>query len=1014
MSETQRPSRRLTRDHRAALSTGLAALILALVVVISGAGTYAIFSQTGPSSTCFPANSPLCPSNANPHDLTVLAPVQSSAQGAIVPFTAILPAGETSSDFSFDFGDGSFQNHSSASTVTHAYAFPGAYLVSVVAIVGGVAHDNYHALRSIAVSTSYGSNTAGIYPTVSGQVVSNTTTSSSATGVLRLGQSVVVHGAYTFPPTNPSYALGAPKLIASKGVAPTSPVVTSTSAQGTFTFSSPGSYQVSFVGTSVNTTGGIVYQNYTWSVRVAPSGQNYALPPTAPLRSPHPGSLVAYEDVNGGGISFDPAIDYDVAAFETLLNVYQTLIQANGTQAGPLPSDYVAALATCVPGSAQCGALYGGNTLVQGDNYTFVIDGAARFYDPGTGVSWGVYPSDVVFSLMRTMGFAEYPATAVTPGWIQTQALLPGGNGSWDSGLHTPFNNTPQNIFASMSVNASAWCPAVAMQTDHGCVTFHANASNSYGSAWPFFLELISDVEGAGIVSCGWYSLPAQGQGIPGWTLTNGSDQGDHPCVMPTPAQISVMSPISLDAWESGYISGTGGYSGHTQWAMVGSGPYYLENTQIHESYTLRANPAYTANPYCTWVTCEPPAGKYAANVSVVWEPDPSTGEQALASGVADIASIPSTDTALLLELSQQGKVGSVIVPTLALYVLLFALEFSSSREHVYTGATVNIPSDWMSHLGVRQFLTHAYPYSQIQSLVNTRDGIQYGFDVGGSIPQFMANYYPNNIGWPNGTPDANPSDVGGAAWWWAQLTTNTSSPDYNAWTATHCLAASPCEFPMYGSLGSPDEDLRLSLFTQSVTTLTGGALKPYFVDISATNLYNEGLTTGGPGTDALPMQTSDWYPDYPDPSDYTGPFYTPDSTFTYPEGTAEGIGSSLYGPSPYNTTLPGGGPCPTDYNYWVNNSVPESCQGAAYDAMVVLLTKAGPLPSDAQRLLEFDQSEKIANKLAIMIDEYQLNLVDTYGAWVDGPSLLTNVIDAGDFFWYFATGAGVQYRGST
>ncbi len=569
-------------------------------------------------------------------------------------------------------------------------------------------------------------------------------------------------------------------------------------------------------------------------------------------------------------------------------------------------------------------------------------------------------------------------------------------------------------MFAAMSVNASPWCPAAALQNDHGCVTFHANATNSYGNAWPYFLELISDSEGAGIVPCGWFSLPAQGQGIPGWTVTNSSDQGDHPCAMPTAAQIATMAPTSLDAWETGYVSPTGSYTGNIQWRMVGSGPYYLLNTQIHATYSLAASPAYQPNPDCSWANCQPPRRKFAANVTVYRESDPSLGVQALASGVADTASIPPTDTAVLLQLTQLGKVNSLILPTLGLYVLLFALNFSTTREHAYTGATINIPHDWLSHLGLRQFLAHAYPYQQIESLINTREGIQFGFDVGGAIPQFMANYYPKDIRWPSGVPGPNPSDVGGAAWWWAQVSKNTTSPYYNAWTATNCAPTSPCEFPMYGALGQPDQDLRLSLFTQSVTALTGGAVKPYFVDISATNLYDEGLTTGRPGTNALPIEVSNWLPDFPDRSDYTVPFYYPDSTFTYPEATSEGIGSGLYGPSPYNATLPNGTKCPTDYNFWLNHSVPESCQGAAYDAMVVLLAQAGALSPGARRLLEYDQAEKIANELAIMIDEYQGNLAETYAAWIDGPSIVTNVIDAGDFFWYATSGIDVQYRGST
>jgi hypothetical protein len=68
-------------------------------------------------------------------------------------------------------------------------------------------------------------------------------------------------------------------------------------------------------------------------------------------------------------------------------------------------------LATCVPGSEQCVRQWG-VPLESPDqeNYTFVLQSSARFYDPGTKASWPVYPSDVVFSVARDLAFSALPS----------------------------------------------------------------------------------------------------------------------------------------------------------------------------------------------------------------------------------------------------------------------------------------------------------------------------------------------------------------------------------------------------------------------------------------------------------------------------------------------------------------------------------------------------------------------------------------------------------------------------
>ncbi len=129
-------------------------------------------------------------------------------------------------------------------------------------------------------------------------------------------------------------------------------------------------------------------------------------------------------------------------------------------------------------------------------------------------------------SLARTASFTDLPFVGSAPGWIQTQSFTQFGSRAWDSATHYPFNNTPQGVLSSMLINDSTYCPAAAMSSEHGCITFNASGE---GSDWPFFLELVSDPNGAGITPCGWFG--AQGAGVPGFSTT--AAHGDGPCLLP-------------------------------------------------------------------------------------------------------------------------------------------------------------------------------------------------------------------------------------------------------------------------------------------------------------------------------------------------------------------------------------------------------------------------------------------------------------------------------------------------
>jgi hypothetical protein len=427
----------------------------------------------------------------------------------------------------------------------------------------------------------------------------------------------------------------------------------------------------------------------------APVGDGGAVPFAT---SPHPGTIEDWEDEPGGSVTEDPSLAYDSVSFEPILNVYETLVNYNGSST----STFVPTLATCVPGTVQCGEDYpteAANTqdLITYDPatgvpmyFTFVIDQNARFYDPLTKVSWNVYPSDVVFSIDRTMAFADQPYEGRYNGWMLSQALLNWGNPYWDivdgeaTGLHYPYNNTPYNELSAIRVNDSTYCPASAMSEGHGCVTFNATG---FHSDWPFFLELVADGLGASVEPCGVFTY--DGAGLPGWAGTGATD-GDGPCLLPggatstddtsfqnfladpaTGGNATYWDPVEELAITQSYPAVQPG----VQWTMTGSGPYFAysdsdpsePSINVGLNYSLHQSPAYAQPAGCAGLdgyaaypdsSCDPAPDAYPATINTYWEANPAQYQEGLAeleAGQADFATILPSDWPEAVSLSHSS-----------------------------------------------------------------------------------------------------------------------------------------------------------------------------------------------------------------------------------------------------------------------------------------------------------------------------------------------------------------------
>ncbi len=736
--------------------------------------------------------------------------------------------------------------------------------------------------------------------------------------------------------------------------------------------------------------------------------------------SPHPGTLDIYEVAPAGQSTEDPSVAYDTVSYEPIINVYQTLVAYNGSSS----ANFVPELSTCVPGDANgasstpsvsCQAIYG-NSLVtlngggQPVAFTYPIDSAAKFYDPQTGVSWPVYPSDVMFTISRTMGFAMLPSMYVLNGWIITQSLLPIGNHNWDGGIHYPLNNTPQNILGSMLVNDSAYCPAAALASN-GCITFLATGE---GTVWPFFNDFVGDALGAGVEPCGWYT--AQSAGVPGFagsTLPN----GDGPCLLPGGSTntsqsgfhnyLNTTSPKAWDSFESLALNHPAVQTG-VQFDLVGSGPYYIPKGADQQTvgYTMYANPAYKQPTGCVGVGggCQPAVGAYQGKVAVLYEPDDTQGIQEYIAGQADAATIQPPETAQMLQLAANGQIGYQVTKTLSIFFDPYNLAFNVTGEKVIdpTGS-LNVPSTFFASNTVRNLLNHAWLYTTVLNTLWSIDGIQYGYNYGGAIPNGMGNYYPTNISWPYlaGDPGNNPSVVNSAAWWWAQGT-NVSSPYYDAQLAA--CKNTTCKFPLIGELGAPTFDTAFQEWATSISTITGGAVAPYTFDLSFPQLvYYSGQA---PYANPMPVFTLGWAPDYPDPTDYMGAMYYANATYTFADAVWQGLETT----AAFNVSCGAHvGPTFANLSYWaeylgtVGTPIPASCQGPAYNSMLYGMNTASALPVGNYRLLLYNLVEHIENQLGLYTWEQQATSVETYAPWINNATVNTNVMigGGGDQTWY-------------
>ncbi len=1048
MEASERPG---IHSNRRAMSTSVAAVVMVIIVIIGGVGAYAAFSSspaaTSTTTTCSPASA--CVTTVNTNDVTMFIPYtvgagqkysQVAAESS-VQATVGVTGSETIQTFSVTWAPG-VSTSSGIGTLSYTYPLPGLYtLLANATTPSGVLHTGFSQLVALKVNPSAQSIGAGYYPTVSATL---TNSSGGAYPWVEAGGSVTVNGTYTAPPANALFSTAAPTLSTPAGSSQSGLVQGPTYVSATYKFTNPGYYGINLV---VGSTGplppsghpGTTYQNYTFGVYVAPTGTSLscALCKVPQESTPHPSKQIVYTTIAGGALTLDPAADYYSVGYEVGQAFDETLIGYNGTDTGQTPNNFVPEIATCVPGSGQCASLYSGNTLVNytSGNYTFVIDPAAHFYDPYTGVSRPIYPSDVMFSIIRAIMYTQvagitgyYAGFDIAGPLVPQFSLAPQDvNPNWDLGLggfalHSPYNNTPLWTYNSMAINDTANCPTVGGKlAGNGCITFHANAD---GKSWPAFLQIMAIISLGGIQEAGWYT--SQGANVPGFVC---SPNVDVPCKLPggtnsttNPQFENAVKAMPYTAWDTQETAALANYPTPVPavtWAEVGSGPYYLSYANPGVGYVIQANPSYQQPTGCAGQSyCLPAPGHYTPAGIEYWGTSDTVGIQEVQAGYADSASFLTSHYKLMLQLIQNGQLGLINFPTLDTANFGFNLNIDLALLKQFDSATINIPANAFAYIGLRATLEYAYPYLTAQSVGNVINGIDLGEPFGGFLPSSETAFYAANVPWPNynnvthtfSNPNtaASASTPGSPAWYWAQANTPGSAlydPQLSSYTSS-----SPLYIPVMGFTTAPNINAQEVAWGNSVANLTGGVVQFQQFFVPSTSEDYSYLT---PGQVPWAVWWFGWIPDYPAPvNNWQGAYGTGlwgGADALYPTLT-----NNLGNPGPTNASTCGNyGYTLANLTYWANYPnaiIPQVCQGTALNVTTYFIDTATYTSNVSLAHSLWDYIQAVYNNLQLTIGSAQSNALFTYAPWINPATINENVMygGGGEWSWYQIGGNGM------
>jgi len=328
--------------------------------------------------------------------------------GVAVNFTSTATDSDgTVANYTWYFGDGTVVSGPTMSSVSHTYVNGGNYWIlhSVVDDKGATADTEAAMIKVIVVyydpdpegSTDW-TNATAPYAVLSSDkdiIANNTLVTFNMTGCIGIGGWTWVNASNHSKGQNRFYGIAnVTAMVLDFGDGSATVNVNTTTLVATHTYTASGHYAAKLTVNSSN-NGNAVSTTVMRTIHV--------LNPQVTVGNiKNPDALI--EATFGEPTSVDPAICYESAGYEVMLNVYETLVWYDGGAAARL----VPYLATAVPSLAN------GLITNNGLNYTFNLRQGVKFHD-GTNMT----ADDVAYSLQRVLRVRD----SSSPSWMLEQLL---------------------------------------------------------------------------------------------------------------------------------------------------------------------------------------------------------------------------------------------------------------------------------------------------------------------------------------------------------------------------------------------------------------------------------------------------------------------------------------------------------------------------------------------------------------------------------------------------------------
>lgn len=753
------------------------------------------------------------------------------------------------------FGDGSVvqvpYSGSNMVTVSHTYQWPGTYLVYYSINNKGTVTAASQNL--IPVEVGYATGTAGNLP------------SEQAYGTLVLNTNYVPtvqsqnFAGYNYLSVNPGstysfnvsyyYALTFAYTVVSQmaTVVVNGNLVTQSGSYLNLSSVPQGYYSVQIVTetSAVNATGVAVgpYLNTTSFVDIAAfsNAKLYTTPVAA-------GTFTNAEVVPGGYTTLDPAVAYFTADSEIMDNTMQYLVNYNGSQANTNNSSYVPMLASELPSISNGGINDNTTTwtatnalgqpytesVVPYQNYTFHIRANASWQNGVPVTAW-----DVLYSFARTLLFNH--GAPETPGWIQSQYLLPGGSSTLNYYYSNTFYNITHNITVDNATNS---------------ITFHFQHP-----LLPYQVFQAFAASGAYITNAAWVAQHA------------------------TAAQPALAWNTSgFMAYEAQGVSSD--YNTYIQNNVFSDGPYMISYILPSQEVVLVPNPSYVA-----------PGPWYPAasihTIVIEYLSSPATAYSQLANGQANNAEgLPATTYwNSTQQLAANGILGNTVqFNTLSNYFFPFNPDVNMTLL-AQVVPTVNMPATLFASLHAREAFANSFNYNLYMNqyvgnaIFTQNNSLGFGAHYTGMIPKGMVGYQSNaTLAANSNVPYFN---LAKAKADWNYYINNTTSTNYIGghaqitWSSSQgkfLYKGSPLVVPMFLPVGDTTDQLGEINWGQNLAQFIPG-LTVSIQFTGYTNIYLDYYGSANPA----PLMFAGWAPDYPYPNDYLLPMALPLNTSTYP-----------------------------------------------------------------------------------------------------------------------------------